>query len=264
MILTSQNITGILNLLRIAGSEILRIYNTNNFGTRLKEDESPVTFADLAADGIIKKGLLKITPSIPVFSEETKDVPFNVRSGWNPLWILDPLDGTKEFIALNGEFCISLALVSDKKPVAGFIYAPVARELWYAIKGKGAFKILNNKPVRLPLYEREGPFQILISHSHFSAKEEKWINKFIEKNPSETTIQGSAVKFCRIAEGNADLYVKFGLINEWDVAAGDLIISEAGGEMSELITGAAPVYNKPDFIQPHFIACGPRLKGKLK
>ena len=261
MILTSHNISGIITLLRNAGKEILSIYNSNNFGTRIKEDMSPATIADIAADEKIKKGLLTITPSIPVFSEETKDVPFDERSQWNPLWILDPLDGTKEFIAMNGEFCISLALVSDNKPVAGFIYAPVANEFWYAVKGAGAFKIADDAHIRLPFKKREGPYLIIISRSHFNQKEQSWIDKFNAKNGSVTKIQGSAIKFCRIAEGNADLYLKFGLINEWDVAAGDLIISEAGGELIELKSDTAPVYNKPDYFQPHFISCGPRLKG---
>jgi 3'(2'), 5'-bisphosphate nucleotidase len=261
MILTSRNIPSIITLLRKAGREILSVYNSKNFGTKIKEDQSPVTIADLAADEIIKKGLLKITPSIPVFSEETKDVPFEVRSLWNPLWILDPLDGTKEFIAMNGEFCISLALISDNKPVAGFIYAPVANEFWYAIKGAGAFKIVVGSHIKLPLNKRDGPYLIIISRSHFNQKEQSWIDKFTATNGAETKIQGSAIKFCRIAEGNADLYLKFGLINEWDVAAGDLIISEAGGEMIELSSESSPVYNKRDYLQPHFISCGPRLKG---
>lgn len=260
MILSTSEISGIITLLRNAGDEILSIYNTNDFGTTIKADESPVTIADLAADEIIKNGLLAITPSIPVFSEETKEVPFNLRSEWDPLWILDPLDGTKEFIAKNGEFCISLALVAGNKPVAGFIYAPVAGEFWYALKGAGAYKLAGDDHVRLPYKKREGPVLIIISRSHFNKKEEAWIKDFTAKNPSETKIQGSAVKFCRIAEGSADLYLKFGLINEWDVAAGDLIISEAGGEMTELASGSSPVYNKSDYIQPHFISYGPRLK----
>jgi 3'(2'), 5'-bisphosphate nucleotidase len=261
MTLSNQNITDILNLLRKAGTEILLIYNTNNFGTRLKEDESPVTIADTTSDMIIKTGLRKITPSIPVFSEETKEIDYKIRASWNPLWILDPLDGTKEFIVLNGEFCISLALVSDGKPSAGFIYAPVTNELWYALSAKGAFKIVEDQHFKLPLKISTGPVVITISRSHFNESEAVWIENLQKKHSTKVSVQGSAIKFCRISEGNADVYPKFGRINEWDVAAGNIIIDESGGEMVELLTRLAPVYNKKNYIQPHFVASGPRLRG---
>jgi 3'(2'), 5'-bisphosphate nucleotidase len=260
--LTEVNIADIISLVKTAGKEILRIYNTNDFETKLKEDQSPVTVADIASDIIIKKGLKRITPSIPVFSEETKEIEYGTRSSWNPLWILDPLDGTKEFIVFNGEFCICLALIQEKKPSAGFIYAPVTDEFWYALSGKGAFKIVENHHFKLPLKYPYGPIVITISRSHYSEKEAAWITLFQSQHNSELLIQGSAIKFCRIAEGEADVYPKIGPINEWDVAAGNIIVEESGGEMVELLTGISPVYNKKNYIQPPFVVMGPRLKGK--
>jgi 3'(2'), 5'-bisphosphate nucleotidase len=258
--LTPKNITDITNLLKNAGKEILRIYHNGDFQTRLKEDQSPVTIADIASDSIIKKGLKEITPSVPVFSEETKEIAYEIRSSWNPLWILDPLDGTKEFIGLNGEFCICLALVKDGKPFAGFIYAPITNEFWYALSDKGAYKIEAERCYKLPLHVHEGPVVIIASRSHHSKNEEIWIENFQKKHDSIISIQGSAIKFCRIAEGNADIYPKFGLINEWDVAAGNIIVEESGGKMVELLTGLSPCYNKKDYVQPHFIVTGSRLK----
>lgn len=259
--LNSKNIAEIIQLLEDAGKQILQIYHSNNFNTTLKTDKSPVTAADIASDTIIKNGLLKINPGINVFSEETKDIDFNLRGSWNPLWILDPLDGTKEFIGLNGEFCICLALISGSKPVAGFIHAPVSDESWFAIAGKGAYKIIDGKKIKLPLKIPAGPTVITISRSHFNEAEAKWINDFSEKNNSIVSTQGSAIKFCRIAEGSADIYPKFGPINEWDVAAGDIIVSESGGRMLEMLSGLPPVYNKKDSAQPHFIVSGKRVTG---
>lgn len=261
--LTKQNISDIISLIRQAGTVILKIYANSDFQTKIKEDQSPVTIADLESDRIIKLGLNRITPLIPVFSEETKEIPYETRASWNPLWILDPLDGTKEFIGLNGEFCICLALVSDGKAAAGFIYAPVSDEFWYAVRGEGAFKIGEGKDFRLPLNISDNQIIITISRSHYNVAEAEWIESFQKKFNSIVSIQGSAIKFCRIAEGNADVYPKFGPINEWDVAAGNIILTESGGEMTELLSGSAPVYNKKSYLQPHFLAVSHKLAGQL-
>ena len=258
MILRSST-PSILSLLEKAGSEILTIYRNGNFKTRIKEDNSPVTRADLVSDEIIKSGLAEITPGINVFSEETKDVSFSKRLSWDPLWILDPLDGTKEFIARNDEFCISLALISENKPVAGFIYAPVFKTAWYAIRDEGAFRVMNGVKTKLPLSTAEGPYRINISRNHHSGKEAAWIENFSKENETVIDIRGSAIKFCTIAEGLSDIYPKFSLIHEWDIAAGHLIIEESGGRIVEPATGRPPVYNKEDYHQPPFIAFGNRI-----
>jgi 3'(2'), 5'-bisphosphate nucleotidase len=255
----SGQISSVISLLQEAGAEIMRIYSGEDFNIKLKEDDSPVTRADLAADLIIKTGLKSVTPDIPVFSEETKDVPFAERSEWKTLWILDPLDGTKEFIARSGEFCISLALIFEQNPVAGFIHSPVTGETWVAERGKGAYRLANGVVSHLPLIEVSGPYRVNISRTHHSAKEEEWIENFRKENEIRIEVIGSAVKFCKIAEGNTDLYPKLSLIHEWDIAAGHIIIEESGGIIIEPATGKAPVYNKADFHQPPFVAFGKRV-----
>ncbi|MBA4321744.1 MAG: 3'(2'),5'-bisphosphate nucleotidase [Odoribacter sp.] len=258
--LSAKQISDIILLLENAGSKIRKIYYSNEFNIKIKEDNSPVTLADMASDKIIKAGLVEITPGIPVFSEETKEIDFEIRSGWNPLWILDPLDGTKEFIAKNNEFCISLALVFDKQPVAGFIHAPVTSETWIAVRGEGAFKYTEGEKIRLPFLTPSGTYRINISRSHHSEKEAAWIETFCKQNDAVTAIYGSAIKFCKIAEGISDIYPKFSLIHEWDIAAGHLIIEEAGGKIIETQTLRPPVYNKEEYFQPPFIAFGSRVK----
>jgi len=268
MLISENETSSVVRLLEAAGKEILRIfYSPDDFGVNLKEDKSPVTRADLVSDSVIKAGLGKITLGIPVFSEETKDVSFDIRKKWNPLWILDPLDGTKEFIARNEEFCISLALIFDNKPFAGFIHHPVSGITWFAVRGQGSYRLNGKKKVILPVVTPKGAIRINISRNHHSSAEEAWINDIRTRHNVEKIICGSAVKFCKIAEGYSDLYPKFGLINEWDIAAGHIILEETGGEIIELPDGKSPVYNKPDYHQPPFIACGTRgkkiVKGKL-
>lgn len=258
--LSDIQISDIIKLTADAGIKILDIYNSNDFKTTIKEDNSPVTIADLASDNLIKTGLAKITPGIPVFSEETKEVDFEIRTRWNPLWILDPLDGTKEFIAKNNEFCISLALVLNNSPIAGFIHAPVTSETWVAIKGKGAYKIVEGKEIPLPFFTPSWAYRITISRSHHIESEAIWIENLKKQHEAVVAIQGSAIKFCRIAEGISDIYPKFGLINEWDIAAGHLIIEESGGNIIETQSQGHPVYNKKSYLQPPFIAFGARMK----
>lgn len=262
--LSEHQITDIIALLEDAGKEILNVYNSKEFDTRIKEDNSPVTVADLASDKLIKSGLTLISPGIPVFSEETKEIGFGIRSGWNPLWILDPLDGTKEFIARNDEFCISLALIFNNQPVAGFIHSPVTFETWMAIKGKGAYKIIENRKISLPLFTPSWAYRITVSRSHRNESEARWIENLKKEHEAVTAVQGSAIKFCRIAEGISDIYPKFGLIHEWDIAAGDLIIEEAGGRVIETGSLSSPVYNKESYYQPPFIAFGARVRNREK
>jgi 3'(2'), 5'-bisphosphate nucleotidase len=262
--LTSDQISAVISLLENAGREIMTIYTLDDLNTRMKEDSSPVTMADIASDRLIKSGLEKITPGIPVFSEETKEVSYRIRSKWNPLWILDPLDGTKEFIARNNEFCISLALVTDKQPVAGFIHAPVSEETWIAVKGEGAYKLTEGRRVKLPFLTPSGAYRINISRTHHSEMEAVWIENFKKHHEAVTATYGSAIKFCKIAEGISDIYPKFSLIHEWDIAAGHLIVEEAGGAVIETSALKPPVYNKKDYFQPPFIAFGSRVKSREK
>jgi 3'(2'), 5'-bisphosphate nucleotidase len=258
--LSEKQISDIIRLIESAGRKILKIYYHKEFNIRIKEDNSPVTIADLTSDNIIKSGLAEITPGISIFSEETKEINFEVRTQWNPLWILDPLDGTKEFISKNNEFCISLALVFNQHPIAGFIHAPVTFETWIALRGNGAYKIVEGKKIRLPAFTPSWAYRISISRSHYNESEAAWIEKLKEQHEVVVAVQGSAIKFCRIAEGISDIYPKFGLIHEWDIAAGHIIIEESGGNLIETLTRCPPVYNKISYFQPPFIAFGSRIK----
>ena len=252
--ITDLQIKKISALLTEASAAIMEIYESGNFSVSQKEDHSPLTRADLSSNGIITKGLLLITPGIPVISEEVLHLPYDERKMFSEVWILDPIDGTREFVNRNGEFCISLALVKEGKPAAGFIKAPVTGELWYALEGKGSWYVKDGKAVRLPLTSTGSKIIITISRSHHNEAEKQWIDIICDRFEAETVIQGSALKFCRLAEGTASVYPKFGPINEWDVAAGDIILREAGGEIRETSGGEMPEYNKPDLTQPNFIA----------
>jgi len=262
--LTGSQISEIISLIEKAGDEIYNIYNHSDLDIRKKPDDSPVTAADMISDMIIKKGLEKITPGINVFSEETMDIKYTERHTWETLWILDPLDGTREFIKHIDEFCISLALVSGSRPSAGFIHSPVSKETWMAIRGEGAFRFVSGEKSSLPIYDPEGPVKIAVSRSHLTEAEEEWIGKLSREFSIIRKPLGSAIKFCRIAEGEYDLYPKFGKINEWDVAAGNLIVEEAGGSMLETATGKRPVYNKVNYLQPPFIVFGKRFRNPGK
>ncbi len=269
-----HHINEIASLLTEASAAIIEIYESGSYSISQKADHSPLTRADLASNAIITKGLSRITPGIPVISEETLHLPYEERRHFKEVWILDPIDGTREFVNRNGEFCISLALVKKGVPVAGFIMAPVTGELWYALEGQGAWYVKSDQAVRLPLAATDtersagicsdkdtgagsgngSRIKITISRSHHNEREKQWIDNIVDRFEAATVIQGSALKFCRLAEGASSVYPKFGSINEWDVAAGDIILRESGGEIREVIGGERPKYNKPDLKQPHFIA----------
>jgi len=252
-------VPAIKSLLEKAAKAILEVYGSDNFSTETKPDNSPLTRADTLSNNIIIGGLKTITPEIPVISEETCHLPYEERKRFTEVWILDPIDGTKEFVSRNDEFCICLALVRNTRPVAGFILAPVTGEFWYAIEGEGSFCETNNTTTRLPFRNKTEKIIITRSRSHHNEAEKEWIKKIESAYKTETIIQGSAIKFCRLAEGTSSVYPKFGSINEWDVAAGDIILSEAGGKILETITGTVPHYNKPDLKIPHFIAFAPGI-----
>jgi 3'(2'), 5'-bisphosphate nucleotidase len=251
----------ITTLLRKASAAIMDVYASGNFDTHTKIDQSPLTRADIISNKIITSGLSEITPNIPVISEETKHLPYEVRKMYSEVWIIDPIDGTREFVSQNGEFCICLALIRERRPVAGFILAPVTGELWYAIQGEGAWLVKDSLKTRLPIHYPGETKLILRSRSHHNSAEKEWLEKYRSKYNAEVIIQGSAIKFCRLAEGNASVYPKFGPINEWDIAAGDIILREAGGKITEVETGEEPLYNKESLIQPFFIASGVNHKG---
>jgi 3'(2'), 5'-bisphosphate nucleotidase len=249
----------IIEALQDAGQAISAI-EAGAYKISHKDDSSPLTDADLISDSIIRKALSNLSPDIPVVSEEQEVKTESIELP-GKFWLLDPLDGTKEFIKGNGEYCISLALIISGRPVEGYIYSPVQKVLWYAIKGQGAFRLENTAKVRLPSLgsKEEKSWLLLRSRSHHNNKEETWYKKASENREIIINYQGSAIKFCRIAEGSADLYVKKGRIFGWDIAAGDLILEESGGKLAAYGNDREISYKFDKAEMPFFVACGHRV-----
>lgn len=250
-----------------AGVEIMKIYNdpTSDFGIEKKADNSPLTIADKNANEVICS-ILEET-KIPILSEEGKTIDFSTRNQWKKLWIVDPLDGTKEFIKRNGEFTVNIALVENSTPILGVIYVPVKRELYFGCIKTGAFKYtlsddtisinsseLETKAIRLPIKKDDGQFVVVASRSHLSEETESYIEKLRHIHHSINLISsGSSLKICLVAEGKADVYPRFAPTMEWDTAAGHAIASAAGMEIFHTDETTPLRYNKEDLLNPWFI-----------
>lgn len=258
------------NLLQIAidaaleaGGEIMRIYDdpSQDFGIERKADNSPLTLADKAAHTCIVRHL-ELT-GIPILSEEGAHLPYEERRAWHRLWIVDPLDGTKEFIKKNGEFTVNIALVEDGKPILGVIYVPATGVLYAGKEGKGAWKEIPSKggiqvreslPIEGKVWRGSGLFTIVASRSHLTPETEGYIEKMRQEHGKVRLVSsGSSLKICLVAEGNADVYPRFAPTMEWDTAAGDAIARAAGREVVDAQTGQPLTYNKPDLHNPWFI-----------
>ncbi|MGB3366192.1 MAG: 3'(2'),5'-bisphosphate nucleotidase CysQ [Acidaminobacteraceae bacterium] len=214
-----------INLALEAGEEILKIYNSD-FEFEVKEDSTPLTIADKNANEIIVNGLNKNFPSYSVLSEESKDD--GKRKSNKYCWIVDPLDGTKEFIKRNDEFTVNIALVKNGEPLLGVIYTPALKELYYAHKSSGAFYKDSYGTGKINVSDKSDDFKLLISRSHQTSKE-KMLIKENEHRISYVEAIGSSLKGCRIAKGDAEIYYRFGPTYEWDIAAQQIIVEEAGG-----------------------------------
>ncbi len=247
-----------------AGKAILEVYNSSDFEVESKDDDSPLTLADRKSHLAIVSELE--STDVPILSEEGKKIAFSDRSHWVWLWVVDPLDGTKEFIKRNGEFTVNIALVNGQDPVAGVIYVPVTGELYAGLVGEGAFKAhfssgegqvswedLKGSGQKLPIkYERA--FTAVGSRSHMSPETEAYFAE-MEKEHGKIDIisKGSSLKLCMVAEGLADVYPRFAPTMEWDTAAGHAIANAAGFKVM-VHTGEHPLkYNKPDLLNPWFI-----------
>ena len=246
--LTDKEIKDITELSLTASKAILQIYNSNDFDVKIKSDNSPLTKADKTSHKIIKEGLLKIFPQIPVLSEEGKEMPFEERKNWDKFWLVDPLDGTKEFIKKNGEFTVNIALIEDQRPVFGMITVPVTGEIYYGGKEYGSWK--NNQKIEVSNKSFNDELSVVQSRSHSGEEENQFYSNFKIKNRLS---KGSSLKICLIAEGKAELYFRGGSTWEWDTAAGHAILLGAGGyfvnkDKSEL------VYNKEIIKNFGFIA----------
>ena len=201
-----------------AGEAIMKVYS-REFTVEMKEDKSPLTEADREAHHIIAEALAKLTPEIPVLSEEGRAMAYEERKGWETLWVVDPLDGTKEFIKKNGEFTVNIALVERGVPVLGVVYAPALERCYFA-DGNGAFRREKGNTVRLPAEGTERPFTVVASRSHRSPETDELIEGLKGEHPElELTSIGSSLKLCLVAEGSADVYPRLAPTMEWDTAA---------------------------------------------
>jgi len=250
-----------------AGQEIMEVYGSE-FTVENKADKSPLTEADKQSHEVIMKWLKET--GIHVLSEEGKHLPYDDRAGWDMLWIVDPLDGTKEFIKRNGEFTVNIALVDKQVPILGVIYIPVTKELYFSLQGTGAFKLnldeantidpsislqkLLDLSDRIPFRNVERSFTVVCSRSHLSTETESYIDS-LKKDHDEIDYasKGSSLKFCLIAEGLADIYPRFAPTMEWDTAAGQAIVEASGGSVSRHDGTGRLLYNKEDLLNPWFI-----------
>jgi len=251
----AQLTQALIDLTRRAGEAILKIYQTD-FSVEIKGDESPLTQADLASHRTIVEGLSALTPDIPVFSEESDPPDFATRQSWQSYWLVDPLDGTKEFINKNGEFTVNIALIENHQPVFGVVGVPVRDVVYTGDAERGAFKY--SAEGRTPLNGRkmkEGSVTIVASRSHGGERLEGYLEDLqAEFGEVSRTPVGSSLKLCILAEGEADLYPRLGPTSEWDIAAADAVLRAAGGDVWAVDGSELDYNNKESVLNPEFFA----------
>jgi 3'(2'), 5'-bisphosphate nucleotidase len=265
--LSQTQLENVIKLAIEAGDAIMEVYATD-FSVDMKTDNSPLTLADTRANDIIVKGLE--ASGIPVISEEGHKIPYHTRENWDHFWLVDPLDGTKEFVDRNGEFSVNIALIINKTPVMGVIYAPVDDVLYFSDE-KGAWKLEHAKGIfiansdlahlkrtsfKLPLTRNDKDFTIVASRSHLNPETTEYINKVKRDHDSIRLVsRGSSLKMCMVAEGQADVYPRFGITSEWDTAAGHAIVRASGGKVVQMQKQEVCLqYNNPDLENPAFLA----------
>jgi len=244
----------IVSLAHAAGEATMKIYSSDDHGTTYKADSSPLTLADTASHTIISKGLNALNNDVPVLSEESDHIDYQTRKKWGLYWLIDPLDGTKEFVKRNDEFTVNIALIQDGAPVLGVVFAPALDFSYHAAKGAGSFR-RNGKdepsPIRAGDY-RQGRLKVMITRSHTSSE----LMDFLKKvGDCEIVSAGSSLKLCRVADGAAHFYPRLGPTMEWDTAAAQCVVEQAGGAVTDL-SGEALRYNKPDLHNPYFMVTG--------
>ena len=245
---------GVIAIARQAAGKILEVY-AGEFAVEHKDDKSPLTAADLAAHRCIVEGLERLAPGIPVLSEESAhEVPTLLRRQWPVLWLVDPLDGTREFVKRNGEFTVNIALIEHGAPVLGVVQAPVTGALWHGQRGRGAFRRDGEDERAIRVREpATAPLCVAASRSHRDGRTEAFMQRMGEIAPVGV---GSSLKFCRLAEGSMDVYPRFGPTSEWDTAAGQAVLEAAGGAVFDP-RGRPLTYNQRDTIlNGDFIALG--------
>jgi 3'(2'), 5'-bisphosphate nucleotidase len=246
----------VATIARNAGKAIMEVYK-QDFDVEQKDDGSPLTRADLAAHNIICEALQKLTPELPILSEESREIAWKERRKWQTYWLVDPLDGTKEFVSKNGEFTVNIALVTGNRPVLGVVYAPVYEILYTGCDGRAATKTgKDGKTVDISVRQYSGKKPTVVaSRSHRGEALEQLLERINQKHgEAEILSMGSSFKLCLVAEGKADLYPRLGLTSEWDTAAAHAVVNAAGGQVIKL-TGENLQYNKEDLLNPWFVVC---------
>lgn len=247
------DIEAIKKIARKAGERILDIYENEDFTKTVdfKADDSPLTIADKAAHEIIMSELAALGNEFPILSEEGKHDDYNTRKSWTTYWCVDPLDGTKEFINKNGEFTVNIALIDDKQPVMGVVYAPVIDVMYAGQKGEGAWKEVKGQAQKIEVNRKESARIAVRSKSHAAPEEEAVLEKY---DVVDTISVGSSLKFCMVAEGKADVYYRHGPTMEWDTAAGQAVVEASGGQV---LDGDVPFrYNKENLLNGSFLVLG--------
>ena len=248
----SSLLADVIKIADEASEKVLRIYQSD-FTVSYKEDESPITAADVASHEIIVKGLRSLSRDIPILSEEGTQADWDERKQWRRFWLVDPIDGTKEFTQRSGEFTVNIALIEDGEPVMGVVTAPALKEAFWGVKGEGAHKRDRTGRIhRIRVSEPQTITRVVASRNHMNDE----TRAFIKALGAHKTIQaGSSLKFCRIAEGHADIYPRMGPTSEWDTAAAHAVLLAAGGNVHTL-KGQPLQYGKEDALNPYFIAAG--------
>ncbi|WP_186579982.1 3'(2'),5'-bisphosphate nucleotidase CysQ [Aquibacillus kalidii] len=258
--------TDLLQISLKAGREILDVYE-KDFGVQTKSDDSPLTEADQRSHNVIMAELTNIYPEIPVLSEEGTTITYEERKNWDMFWLVDPLDGTKEFVKRNGEFTVNIALIKENYPVLGIIYAPVTDTAYFAKEGHGSFKVekaselkLTNDQVilensdKLPLYNDASTINVVASRSHMSDETKAFVEDLQKQHDHVNVVSaGSSLKFCLVAEGKADYYPRYAPTMEWDTGAGQAIIEGAGGKVTRYSDNTRFRYNKENLRNDWFL-----------
>lgn len=253
---TAQLLAAVTDIARRAGQEILEVYGAGEILATAKADDSPLTVADLRAHRLIEDALEALTPEIPVLSEEAADTPYGERVHWQRYWLVDPLDGTKEFISRNGQFTVNIALIEGHAPSLGVVHVPVRDLSYQGLPGQGAWRAAGTQapqPIRVSA-RSASPVRVVGSRSHRGDSLDAFLARL---GPHELVPVGSSLKFCMIAEGAADVYPRLGPTSEWDTAAAQAVVEGAGGAVRTL-EGAPLRYNtRAELLNPFFMVSGP-------
>ncbi|MCG8600342.1 MAG: 3'(2'),5'-bisphosphate nucleotidase CysQ [Verrucomicrobiales bacterium] len=252
----SINIEDVKEIAMQAGKAILEVYGTE-FSVDIKEDTSPLTDADRKGNEVIVEALGRLYPDIPIISEETKAVEYEARKNWEYFWLVDPLDGTKEFVKRNGEFTVNIALIRGNTPVGGVVYQPVGEIVYWGFEGQGAWKsVSGSTPEKLtggPHYSGKDEVTVVASRSHLTDEVQEFVNRLKEEGKQvEFLSSGSSLKLCLVAEGSADVYPRLGPTMEWDTGAAHAVATEAGRQVLNFDTGEPLQYNKEKLLNPFF------------